>query len=219
MRDDDPKSTGAQASRVAAHDITLRFTHQLRLAVRELARRLVAEDKLEALDDVFYLTVEEALGAPSDSRLRIKRRITERERLQAVRLPAVIDTAWTPVAGPDAAQVDDELRGTGLFPGVVEGIVRVVDSAAVAGLQAGDIAVVATADIESVTLLGTPSAVLTDGGIMLADAARAATEFGIPFVAGIAGGSERLCSGMRVRVDGSAGLISVLALDCEVVGV
>jgi multidrug efflux pump subunit AcrA (membrane-fusion protein) len=75
----------------------------------------------------------------------------------------------------------------------VEGTVRVIDSAADAGLQADDIAVITTADIESVTLLGTPAAVLTDG-------------------------ATRLCSGMRVRVDGSAGLITVLALDCEVVG-
>ncbi|WP_445165253.1 hypothetical protein ACTXG7_15075 [Mycolicibacterium sp. Dal123E01] len=41
---------------------------------------------------------------------------------------------------------------------------------------------------------------------------------GTSLFSGIADGSARLCSGMRVRVDGSAGLITVLALDCEVVG-
>jgi phosphohistidine swiveling domain-containing protein len=196
----------------------MRFTHQLRLAVRELGRRLAAEDKLGALDDVFYLTVEEALGPLADSRLRIKRRIAERERLQAVRLPAVIDTAWLPLAVPGAAHIADELCGTGLFPGVVEGTVRVVASADDAGLQSDDIAVITTADIESVTLLGTPAAVLTGGGTALADVARAAAEVGVPFVAGVADGAVRLCSGMRVRVDGSTGLVTVLALDCEVVG-
>ncbi|MBB3604003.1 nucleoside-diphosphate-sugar epimerase/phosphohistidine swiveling domain-containing protein [Mycolicibacterium sp. BK556] len=218
LYDDEPTAPGAQACRALAYDTTMRFTHQLRLAVRELGRRLAAEEKLAAPGDVFYLTVSEALYPPPDSRLRIKRRIAERERLQAIRLPAVIDTVWAPVAVPDPAQVADEIRGTGVFPGVVEGTIRVVDSAADAGLQSGDIAVVDTADIESIVLLGTPAAVLTCGGATLADVARTAAEFGVPFVAGIGDSSTRLCSGMRVRVDGSAGLITVLALDCEVVG-
>jgi nucleoside-diphosphate-sugar epimerase/phosphohistidine swiveling domain-containing protein len=216
--DDQPTPNGAQACRALAYDTTMRFTHQLRLAVRELGHRLAAEDKLGSLDDVFYLTVEEALGPPADSRLRIKRRIAERERLQAVRLPAVIDTAWRPVAVPGPAHIADELSGTGLFPGVVEGTVRVVASADDAGLQSDDVAVITTADIESVTLLGTPAAVLTGDGAALADVARAAAEVGVPFVAGVADGAVRLCSGMRVRVDGSTGLVTVLALDCEVVG-
>jgi len=216
--DDEPRSSGAQACRMLAYDTTMRFTHQLRLAVRELGRRLVVEGRLPALDDVFYLTVEEALRPPPDCRLRIKRRIAERERLQAVRLPSVINTSWTPVAVPDAAQVDDELRGTGLFPGTVEGTIRVVDSAADAGLAPDDIAVITTADIESVRLLGTPAAVLIDGGFALAGLTRDAAEFGVPVVAGIPDGAVRLCTGMRVRVDGSAGLVTVLALDCEVVG-
>ncbi|WP_179472179.1 PEP-utilizing enzyme [Mycolicibacterium vinylchloridicum] len=216
--EDQPTPTGAQACRALAYDTTMRFTHQLRLAVRELGRRLVAEDKLTAPGDVFYLTVEEALFPPADSRLRIKRRIAERERLQAIRLPTVIDSAWTSVARPGTAQVDDQLQGTGLFPGIVEGTVRVLDSAADAGLQADDIAVIASADVESVPLFGTPAAVLTETGSALSDVAGAAAEIGVPFVAGVTDGSARLCSGMRVRVDGSAGLITVLALDCEVVG-
>jgi nucleoside-diphosphate-sugar epimerase/phosphohistidine swiveling domain-containing protein len=218
LRDGEPRMAGALACRALAYDTTMRYTHQLRLVVRELSRRLVAEEKLAALDDVFYLTVEEALDLPADSRLRIKRRIAERERLQAVRLPAMIDTAWTPAAVPDTAQVADELRGTGLFPGVVEGTIRVVDSAPEAGLQADDIAVIGAADIESITLLGAPAAVLTDGGSTLADVTQGAAEFGVPFVAGVPDGTAKLCSGMRVRVDGSAGLVTVLALDCEVVG-
>ncbi len=214
--DDHVTVPAAQACRALAYDTTLRYTHQLRLAVRELGHRLVAVDKIAVLDDVFALTVDEALAVPADTRLRIKRRIAERERLQAVRLPAVIDGAWTPVAATEPAQVADELHGTGLFPGVVEGTVRVVDSAAAAGLGAEDIAVVSGADIDAVALLGTPGAVLTDGGATLGDVSAAATDFGVPFVSGIAAG---LCTGMRVRVDGSAGLVTVLAPVCDVVRV
>jgi nucleoside-diphosphate-sugar epimerase len=206
-----PPLPGAYACRVLAYDTTLRFTHQLRLAVREVSRRLVADDKIAAPDDVFQLTIEEALAVPADTRLRIKRRIAERERLQAIRLPAVIDTAWTPIDVPVTAQVEEELNGTGLFPGVAEGTVRVVDSAADAGLTADDIAVVAGADVEAVALLGTPAAILTGDGVVFGE-----QTLRVPFVAGIPG---RLCTGMRVRVDGSAGLVTVLAPACDVVGV
>lgn len=208
---DDPPLPGAQACRVLAYDTTMRFTHQLRLAVRELGRRLVAQDKIAVLDDVFHLTVEEALAVPADTRLRIKRRIAERERLQAVALPAVIDTTWAPVAAADTARVADVLTGAGVFPGVVEGTVRVVGSAADAGLTADDIAVVVGADLESVTLLGTPAAVLTDGGVVFG-----ALPAGVPCVTGI---PARLCTGMRVRVDGSAGSVTVLEPACDAVGV
>lgn len=217
-REDEPHLPGAHVSRVVAYDTTLRFTHQLRLAIRELGRRLQAQDKIAVLDDVFYLTVEEALAVPADTRLRIKRRTAERERLHAVRLPAVIDTAWSPIAGPDAAQVADELTGTGLFPGVVEGTIRVVDSVAEPDLAADDIAVISTIDIESVVPLGTPAGVLTDSDATLTALTHGVAELGVPFVAGIAAAPERLQNGMRVRVDGSTGRVTVLAMAAHRVG-
>lgn len=55
-----------------AYDSTLRFTHQLRSAVRELARRRVAEEKLATAQDIYFLTVDEALGMPVDTQLRVK---------------------------------------------------------------------------------------------------------------------------------------------------
>ncbi|GAY16978.1 PEP-utilizing enzyme [Mycobacterium sp. shizuoka-1] len=216
MHEDDPSPPGA--CRTLAYDTTMRFTHQLRLAARELGRRMVDQDRLAAADDVFYLTIEEALFLPPDSRLRIKRRIAEREHLQTLRLPAMIDSEWKPAGDPAPARVADQLRGDGLFPGIVEGTVRIVDSAADAGLGAGDVAVIATADVESVSLLGTPAAVLTDGGSTLSNVTEVASELGVPFVSGIADGASRLNAGMRVRVDGAAGLVTVLAVDCEVVG-
>lgn len=215
---DDRESSSTQVCRALSYDNTMRFTHQMRLAVRELGRRLAMAGTLARADDVFYLTLDEALGLPADSRLRVKRRFAERERLHTVRLPAVIDAGWRPAIAVDVAQIDDVLRGTGLFPGVAQGVIRVVDSTACAGLHDDDVAVITTADIESVPLLGTPAAVLTGGGSTVSDPARVAAELAVPFVAGIADVAARLCPGMRVRVDGSTGLITVLAQGCEVVG-
>lgn len=90
-------AVSARLSRELAHDTTMRFTHELRMALRELGSRRLAADLIDAVDDVYYLTSDELLTMPGDARLRIKRRRTERERLQALRLPDVIDHSWRPL--------------------------------------------------------------------------------------------------------------------------
>ncbi|MGO9226196.1 NAD(P)H-binding protein [Mycobacterium sp.] len=87
----------ARRSREVAHDTTLRFTHELRMTLRELGSRRAAGDVIDAADDVYYLTCDELVTLPADARLRIKRRRAERERLQAQRPPDVIDGTWSPV--------------------------------------------------------------------------------------------------------------------------
>ena len=87
-------ASSARNSRELAHDTTIRFTHQLRMALRELGSRRVAADLIDVVDDVYYLTSDELVTMPPDARLRIKRRRTERERLQAQGPPDVIDHAW-----------------------------------------------------------------------------------------------------------------------------
>lgn len=90
-------AAGARRSRESAHDTTIRFTHELRMTLRELGSRRVAADVVDTVDDVYYLTCDELVTMPADARLRIKRRRTERERLQVQRPPDVIDHSWNPV--------------------------------------------------------------------------------------------------------------------------
>jgi hypothetical protein len=83
-------AANARASRELAYDTTIRFTHELRITLRELGSRLFAAELIDVAGEVFYLTCDEAITMPSDVRLRIKRRRAERERLQGLRLPDVI---------------------------------------------------------------------------------------------------------------------------------
>ncbi|BBX96517.1 NAD-dependent epimerase/dehydratase family protein [Mycobacterium lacus] len=87
-------AASARNSRELAHDTTIRFTHELRMALRELGSRRVAADLIDLVDDVYYLTCDEVVTMPADARLRIKRRRAERERLQAQGPPDVIDHTW-----------------------------------------------------------------------------------------------------------------------------
>jgi NAD dependent epimerase/dehydratase family len=86
-------AASARASRELAYDTTMRFTHELRMTLRELGSRFAATDVIDVAGEVFYLTCDEAVSMPADARLRIKRRRAERERLQGLRLPDVISVS------------------------------------------------------------------------------------------------------------------------------
>ncbi len=91
-------------SRELAHDATIRFTHELRMTLREIGSRRVAADLIDVVDDVYYLTCDELVSMPADARLRIKRRRDERERLQAHRPPDIIDGTWVPGSAQEFPQ-------------------------------------------------------------------------------------------------------------------
>jgi nucleoside-diphosphate-sugar epimerase len=100
-------ATNVRVSRELAHDTTLRFTHDLRMTLRELGSRCVATELIDVVEDVYYLTCDELVTIPTDARLRIKRRRAERERLQAQRPPAVIDHDWVPVDRASAQEIGE----------------------------------------------------------------------------------------------------------------
>jgi nucleoside-diphosphate-sugar epimerase len=83
-------AASARASREMAYDTTIRFTHELRMTLRELGSRYAEAELIDVAGELFYLTCDEAVTIPSDARLRIKRRRAERERFQGLRMPDVI---------------------------------------------------------------------------------------------------------------------------------
>lgn len=99
------RARAARGSRELAYDTTMRFTHELRMTLRALGSLRVEADLIDDVDDMYYLTCNELVTLPGDARLRIKRRRTERERLQVQCPPDVIDGAWAPVQrGSDDAE-------------------------------------------------------------------------------------------------------------------
>ena len=86
-------AASARASRELAYDTTIKFTHELRMTLRELGSRLVDAECIDVAGEIFYLTCDEAVTVPSDARLRVKRRRAERERFQGSRLPDVISVS------------------------------------------------------------------------------------------------------------------------------
>jgi len=111
----------------------------------------------------------------------------------------------------EAEHDDDFLRGLAASPGIFEGPARLVSGPSeFARIQQGDV-LVTTATTEAFNiLLPLLGAIVTDNGGLLSHSAIVAREYGIPGVVGTREATERIADGMRVRVDGDAGEVSVL---------
>ncbi len=112
-------------------------------------------------------------------------------------------------AGPSPAP--GALTGFAGAPGIVEGIVRRLDSAEEGDrLQPGEILVTSTTNIGWTLFFPRAAAIVTDIGAPLSHAAIVARELSIPAVVGCGNATMRLHTGDRVRVNGGQGTVEIL---------
>lgn len=114
-------------------------------------------------------------------------------------------------AVPEAAGVT-EIRGFPAARGVVEGVARVITTVGDLHLvQPGEILVCGGTTTEWTPAFGIITACVCDTGGSLTHAAIVSREYGIPCVVGTAIATQVVKTGDRVRVDGRAGTVQVLA--------
>jgi pyruvate,water dikinase len=122
-------------------------------------------------------------------------------------------------AGPGANGDDttlapgDQVQGIGVSGGVVEGPVRVVTDPSFAEVEPDEILVAPVTDPSWSSIMFISAALVVDIGGALSHAAVVARELDIPCVVGTQNGSQALRTGDRVRVDGDAGIVELLARD------
>ncbi|HEY2592922.1 MAG TPA: PEP/pyruvate-binding domain-containing protein [Chloroflexota bacterium] len=187
---------------------------------RQLLRRvgveLAHDGRFTAADDIFFLTLAEARRAVAGEDLRAvvaQRRQTFAREQARRRLPRVLlsDGTDAEVALIAPAPVDGGLRGSPASPGVATGIARVVHSPQGAHLEPGEILVAPSTDPGWTPLFLTAGGLIMEMGGMMSHGAVVAREYGIPAVVGVAGATDRIATGQRVRVDGAAGTIAIVA--------
>jgi phosphohistidine swiveling domain-containing protein len=184
-------------------------------------------------DGVFFLTVDEVvdvLHGDASPAARIASQREAYERYSALPpLPVWIRGRFDPIQwaadpnrrmdvydphAPVPAAVpgaDRAVKGHPGSAGRVEGVVRRIDSPDEGHqLQPGEILVTSTTNVGWTPLFPRLAAVVTDVGGSLSHAAIVARELGIPAVVGCGDATIRLKNGDRVRVDGSAGIVTLL---------
>ena len=100
---------------------------------------------------------------------------------------------------------DDARRGTGCYPGVIRGIVRVVRDPREAELEAGEILVAERTDPGWVMLFPAARGLLVERGSLLSHSAIVARELALPAVVAIDGLTSWLETGDEVELDGRTG--------------
>ena len=176
---------------------------------------LAEAGRLTAADDVLMLHLDELRSAwttePHDLRALVaQRRATQQREARRRQVPRLIlgdgRTFHEGVVDPG----DGSIGGSPVSPGVAEGPVRVVFSPADAGLQPGEILVCPGTDPAWTPLFLIAAGLVTEVGGMMTHGSVVAREYGIPAVVGVHDATTRLTTGMRIRLDGSAGTISIL---------
>ena len=106
----------------------------------------------------------------------------------------------------------DEVHGLGASPGVVEGVARSVASLdEFDQVQEGEILVCRMTNPAWVVLFTKIAGLVTDTGGTTSHPAVLSREFGIPAVVGTSVATARIATGDRIRIDGGAGRVEVVA--------
>jgi pyruvate,water dikinase len=112
-----------------------------------------------------------------------------------------------------ARQVDGgrELNGAAASPGVVEGPARVVRSVSeIADVRDGEILVCGSTSPAWAPIFSKIRATVTDVGGVMSHAAIVCREYGLPAVVGTGRATSQIHTGQSIRVDGTAGVVTLL---------
>jgi len=114
--------------------------------------------------------------------------------------------------GSSEAEHDEQvLRGLAASPGIYEGPARLIAGPSEFDrIVSGDVLVAQSTTEAFNILLPLLGAIVTDSGGLLSHSAIVAREYGIPGVVGTREATGRIADGVRVRVDGDAGEVTVV---------
>ena len=208
---------------------------RVRLVLMAIGRTLVQAGLFNEPDDVLFLKYHElrvlsANHEAFDAKKLIAERQAERQKALSVRprLWAGTITQWSLYEEPykqglwdwpaiyerskEAKPPVGTVKGLGASAGVVEGTARVVHSPQEFDqVKKGEILVCQMTNPAWVVLFTKIGGLVTDSGGALSHPAVVSREFNIPAVVGTRVGTREIRTGQRVRVNGAAGLVEILA--------
>ncbi len=198
----------------------------VRTAVLEAAEMLVEDGRLDAVEDVWYLSLPELIGlfektadAPTvanprliDPRPLIAQRQADYCHYAKLTPPRIITSdGETPTAQLKRDGVPEgALVGTPVSPGIVEGIARVVLDPTKETVQPGEILVAPFTDPGWTPLFINAAGLVMEVGGLMTHGSVVAREYGIPAVVAVPGATTRIETGQRIRVNGDGGFVELL---------
>ncbi|GLZ34190.1 phosphoenolpyruvate synthase [Lentzea sp. NBRC 105346] len=184
---------------------------RLRKEISAIGDQLVAADRLDARDDVFFLTFEEMRSPQGDLRPLVgeRREVYDRE-MRRRHIPRVLLSDGTEPEAHRGPVAEGDLVGTPASAGTVTGTARVVMDPVGAHLEPGEILVAPSTDPGWTPLFLTAGGLVMEMGGANSHGAVVAREYGIPAVVGVREAVTRIKTGDTITVDGATGVVSTL---------
>lgn len=193
-----------------------------------IGKDYTSKNIIDCAEDIFYLSLEELKGSfegynsIQDLRKVIEVRRSEYEKYGQgdepaprfyTRGPNYWNNQHFPIEEITIDESDlkeNQMKGLGCCPGVVEGVVKVIMGPEDDLTLNGEILVTHRTDPGWIPLYPSVSGLLVERGGLLSHSAIVAREMGLPTVVSVKGLTKRLKSGMKIRFDGESGLIEIL---------
>jgi pyruvate,water dikinase len=190
-------------------------TYQFRRVVLAMGERLVAEGRLEDVDDTFYLYWNELLRLSDGEMPDGEARRTVAARRAQMKADAACEPEETicgddnELTAPAPRQGAAHLVGIGGSPGTLEGYARIVRDplSAPGDLGERDILVVPFTDVGWTPLLTGIGGIVAEAGGQLSHTAIVAREYGLPAVVGVRRATQELREGEAITLDGRRGRV------------
>ncbi|MHA1729098.1 MAG: PEP/pyruvate-binding domain-containing protein [Promethearchaeota archaeon] len=187
----------------------------IRQAILKVANKWVEINRLDAVDQAFYLNLNEYVQAIKDESLDLRSlvsaNITYRNQFRNnVNIPTLIDSRGRIPRLKREQLKDNEFMGTPISPGTVKGPVKILKRPDEKPIHPGDILVTRATDPGWTMLFLNAAGILIETGGMLQHGASVARELCKPCIVGLDDIASILKDGQIVELDGSTGLVKII---------
>lgn len=193
----------------------IKVVQKFRRQILDIADTLVKEGRLDSTDQIFNLRIDDIDRALVDVSMDLRKVSLERSRIihqmeRSHLVVRIIDSRGKVFFPPKVKAEDGMLVGVPISPGVVQGKVKVLQTAFEKKLLPGEILVARVTDPGWTPLFIHAAGIVLEIGGALQHGAVVAREYGVPCVSGVDNATTLLKDGQMVEVDGSNGMVRLL---------
>ncbi|WP_368906802.1 phosphoenolpyruvate synthase [Bacillus wiedmannii] len=184
-------------------------------ALLKEAEKLVQNNVIAEIEDIYYLTFEELHEVVRMNKLDyelIHKQKNDYKLYEKLTPPRVMTSDGEIITGKYKREnlPVEAIIGLPVSSGVIEGRARVILNMEDANLEEGDILVTAFTDPGWTPLFVSIKGLVTEVGGLMTHGAVIAREYGLPAVVGVENATKLIKDGQRIRVHGTEGYIEVL---------
>ena len=199
----------------------IKVVGEMREAMREVGRRLVADGVLKEVEHIFMVLaseLDEFQIQPERFTEVFATRAIEHRSLFDVEPPFAVDGKCPPisewkrrvVSTAAKSEAGDVLAGVAGSGGIATGRARIIlDPSSLDDFDPGDVLVAPQTDPSWAPLFVTASAVVVNVGALGSHAMIVSRELGIPCVVSVADATNKIPDGAMVTVDGNTGTVTI----------